>query len=317
MKDNLHCCIINNGRKVINKIDSKIPCQRKYDLFYRYINHSLKIDFKKTDKEYYKKSSAKNIVNIKIPNKYWVMWWQGEQDENIPQLVKNNIKNIKDIFGEKNVIVITKYNYNKYVNIPEEIKNKLKYGKISFTHWSDVIRFNLLNSKGGIWIDSTVMISPKFKEFIVRNKSNKFITICENSMDYHNISFSQWTTWFIGGVPHYDLFEYVCIFYDNYFKNHEKIIDYFLLDDVIAHYYQINSKFKNECKKNSKNWHPYYWIQNFTNKYNVEMEDKFNLNINYSIQKLTYKFDSKILEDHTCLAFHILNQTDYYERNSK
>lgn len=308
MKDNLQSHIINNGRKFINKIDSRVPCQWKYDLLYRYVNHSLKSDFKKTDKEYYKRLFTKKMANMQIPQKYWVMWWQGEQDKNIPQLVKNNIKNLKDILGEKNVTVITKYNYNKYTNISEEIKSKLKCGKISFTHWSDVIRFNLLNSKGGIWIDSTVIMSSKFKKFIRHNKNNQFITICEDSKDYHNISFSQWTTWFIGGIPHYDLFEYICIFYNNYFKNHEQIIDYFLLDDVIAHYYKINSEFKNECKKNSKNWHPYYWIQNFTNKYSDIMIKKFDSNINYSIQKLTYKFDSKILEDHTCLAFHILNQ---------
>lgn len=309
MKEELQRITIENSRKFLNKIDAKISGEWKYKCFYKFINHSLKYDFAVTDKMFYKETKkVRNIVSEKIPNKYWVMWWQGLDDIHTPLLIINNIRNLQKLFGEENVIIITKNNYEKYTNISDNMKSKLKNKKISFTHWSDIVRFNILNSRGGIWIDSTVVISPKFKEFIKSHQINKFITICENSMDYHNISFSQWTTWFIGGIPNYDLFEYVCIFYDNYFKIHDKIIDYFLLDDIIAHYYQKNLKFREDCKKNEGNWQPYYWIRNFQNKYSNVMEKKYNFNINYSIQKLTYKFDSNILADSESLAFHILNK---------
>lgn len=315
MKDKFTKFTTDNIRTIINRLEYRLPGDKKYRYFYKYINFCLKNDFDRVDKNL-NFTSNKQDTKL-IPYKFWVMWWQGLDDVHTPLIIKKNVKRLQELFGKENVVIITKDNFKNYTSVPNNIIKKLIDGKISFTHWSDIVRFNLLRENGGYWVDSTVMMSPKFKDFIVRNENNQFISVCENSMDYHNISFSQWTTWFIGGVPHYDLFEYICVFYNIYFKNHEEVVDYFLLDDVIAHYYQINSKFKNECKKNSKNWYPYYWIQNFTNKYNVEMEDKFNLNINYSIQKLTYKFDSKILEDHTCLAFHILNQTDYYERNSK
>lgn len=304
MKDKYQKNIINYTRKLIDKTDHKLPGRWKYDWLYRYTGKVLNADFKKADKIFIPTSLPK--TNVKIPYKFWIMWWQGINSNTIPTIVKKSIRNSQNVFGKKNVIIITKNNYKNYTNISDKLIDKLKKGKISFTAWSDIVRFNILSLHGGYWIDSTVMVSPIFNNFIQGKQNNSFITLNEKTPDYHNISFSKWTIWFIGGIAHYNLFEYINMFYNIYFDSHELIMDYFLTDDIIAHYYKIHSDFQKECKNFERNWQPYYWAQNFTKNYNREIISKFYDKLEYSVQKLTYKFPPEALKESNTLATYLI-----------
>lgn len=80
-------------------------------------------------------------------NTIWVFWWQGE--ENMPTIVKACYNSIKKNRGLYKVILLDQKNFYNYVNIPTYILNKLESGKISITHFSDILRFNLLAKYGG------------------------------------------------------------------------------------------------------------------------------------------------------------------------
>ena len=86
----------------------------------------------------------------------WVFWWQGM--ESMPPLIKACINNLKKKSGNRKVILLTKDNYSNYVNIPVNILNKVKKGQLTYTFFSDILRFNLLSKHGGIWIDATLYI---------------------------------------------------------------------------------------------------------------------------------------------------------------
>ena len=51
--------------------------------------------------------------------------------------------------------LITYENYSDYVELPDYVVEKHKNGTISRAHFSDVLRFSLLKTYGGMWIDST------------------------------------------------------------------------------------------------------------------------------------------------------------------
>ena len=94
----------------------------------------------------------------------WVFWWQGENVA--PELVKLCIKSIRLNAGNHPVHIITKDNYNEFTNIPDYIIRKLEDGKITLTHFSDILRMNLIAYNGGFWIDSTIFCSKKIEERI-------------------------------------------------------------------------------------------------------------------------------------------------------
>ena len=84
----------------------------------------------------------------------WVFWWQGL--ESAPARVKACVDSIKRNAANRDVIVITKDNVSKYTDLPDYVFRKLAEGKITLTHFSDILRFNLLKLHGGLWMDATL-----------------------------------------------------------------------------------------------------------------------------------------------------------------
>ena len=289
--------LLNKGLCKLEKIHS---LKFTYKILFKYIRFSLKKDLEKTNAEY---KIGINDANKKIPNKFWIMWWQGL--DKAPSLIRQNVKRLQYFFGEQNVFIITKENYQEYTNISKTIIDKFNNNNISFTSLSDIIRFNVLKNYGGFWIDSTVALSNKFVEYFKKETKGPFFSICNVNGNYHNISVSKWTIWFIGGVPNYDLFNYLDKFYEIYYTNHNKSIDYFLTDDVISYYYLKNLAFQNYCKKLSRTWYPYYFVSKFDKKFKQIYLSMFNNNIDYSVQKLTYKYSEDILRDKNSTLYHL------------
>ena len=88
-----------------------------------------------------------------LRDRIWVCWWQGL--ENAPALVQKCIASIQRNAGPYKVTVITEENYREFVSIPSWIQERSRAGKISLTHYSDILRTSLLAEHGGIWLDAT------------------------------------------------------------------------------------------------------------------------------------------------------------------
>lgn len=110
---------------------------------------------------YYRTILSDNHVK-EVRNRIWSCWWQGE--ENAPVLVRKCFESIRSriLNYEISMVIITKDNWNKYIEIPEYIFEKVKRGLISYTHLSDIIRIKLLKKYGGLWLDATIYCPHKF-----------------------------------------------------------------------------------------------------------------------------------------------------------
>lgn len=257
--------------------------QRYFNYVLQYLNSDL-VDALKTisnNKVHQKKDS-------KLLNHIYVMWWQGV--ESAPVLVQNNIARMQEIFGKDRVCIITEQNWKQYCNLSNTIMKKFAAGKISIAALSDIIRFNLLKNYGGLWIDSTVILNNNSASLLAQFNNRDFFTISNLDEDYHYISKSKWTAWFIGGRAGYPLFEFATAFYNKYFEKHDFLIDYYTIDDIIAYFYVNNNEFKNDISSISYKWNPYLWSQNMYNPYKKEYIEKFKHEDMYSIQKFTYKY---------------------------
>ena len=109
------------------------------------------------------KKYGKLLINFKIDNtlphlasrKVWIFWWQGM--ENAPHLVKRCYQSVRENLGDWDIVLITEKNYKEYVSFPESIIEKLGKGQITLTHFSDLLRLELLIQHGGLWLDATVL----------------------------------------------------------------------------------------------------------------------------------------------------------------
>lgn len=109
------------------------------------------------------------IINEAESSNYvWICWFQGE--ENAPDLVKACIASVRRTMPAKKIVVITENNIKDYINLPDFIIEKWQRGIINQAHFSDLLRLRLLNTYGGLWVDSTIYVSNEVDEDFWRQK---------------------------------------------------------------------------------------------------------------------------------------------------
>lgn len=175
-------------------------------------------------------NEAQTVVEGKIEHNtiqenapIWIFWWQGE--ESMPPIVKSCYKSILKNAEKHPVILITEDNVNKYVDIPAYIYQKVKNKEITFTHFSDILRENLLSQQGGIWMDATIYMTGPFDEEMY---TYEYYTIKGAFKEW------DWTGFFQASGKGNILAKTVSHLFDCYWKEHNRIITYLLIDSFFS-----------------------------------------------------------------------------------
>lgn len=219
--------------------------------------------------------------NLESSNNIYVFWYQGI--DGAPELVKKCIESVKKHF-KREVIIITKDNYKEYTDIDDSIIEKLNNGKITYTFFSDILRFNLLKNHGGLWLDATIFVSDDYEV------NNEFFTI-KNEMDSNKyVSKGRWTSYAIGGNKNNLLFHFMNDFFKEYLSKKDILIDYYLVDYAINFAYQNFKEVKDNIDSlTSNNINVYELIENINNEYSKD--DYKRIVKDTKLHKLSYKVD--------------------------
>lgn len=229
-----------------------------------------------------KKNSNKALKNSKI---IWVFWWQGKK--NMPSLVRACYNSLQENSSDGKVILITQKNYSKYTDISPEILTLLKNKKITLTHFSDILRFNLLKNYGGLWLDATIFVNkPITKKYF----QSLFTCSGYDDNNYFFVTKGNWCGFLIGGTKNNILFTFMDIFFKNYWKENTKIIDYFLIDYALNYAWEHNlGHFRDYTKDNLGKNNPFLF--DLAPKLNAKFEEKKwqEIQKNTEMYKLSYK----------------------------
>ncbi len=173
--------------------------------------------------------------------KIFYCWLQG-RDEMLP-LVRCCFNSLRMNAGDREICFIDEKNYSAYVDLPSRIVEKYKAGKISRTHFSDVIRFNLLEHYGGLWLDATMLVTEpldRHKGFWARTYfTQKYCNEKSNDNPYVKallcyVSYARWASFLhSSSVKHHPLFAFLSEFYREYWRDFDELIDYVLIDFII------------------------------------------------------------------------------------
>ena len=210
-----------------------------------------------------------------------------------PLLVKKCIDNMKKQAGSHNVIVLDENNMLDYASIPDYIVKKYKDGIITKQNFSDILRFALLSQHDGAWIDSTIWLTKALAEELF----NMDVYSIKNSKgNKYNIANRRWTAYFWICKQNSYFAEKVFQFFCEYWKDNSTLIDYFLIDHIIAFLYDNDKKIKNmldEIPEN--NIHVTDLQKELLQPYDEEKLNK--LKENTSIFKLSWKEDYSALPE--------------------
>lgn len=172
----------------------------------------------------------------------WTLWWQGMNQA--PEIVKACLKSQQDnmVSDGFQYTIITKDNWNQYIALPVHIMEKVENGKITLTHFSDIIRAELLKQYGGVWIDATVFCN---KRIDLEPVSQIYTAKC--SPTPKSLTLGRWAGFLIGDKKGSKLFSFMSDAFALYWEKYDSLVAYLLIDYIIAiaykHFPEVKAEF--------------------------------------------------------------------------
>lgn len=181
-----------------------------------------------------------NSLTRKQSSKIWFFWWQGL--ESAPELVSRCYQSVKENLIGWDLILITKCNYNDYVSFPEHIVQKMNDGTITLTHFSDLLRLELLITHGGLWLDATVLCTSGNIPKSILNSDLFVFQAQKPGADGHATIMSSWCIY--AKTNNKILMATRELLY-KYWEKNTKMDDYFLLHQffsIVCQHYPEDAK---------------------------------------------------------------------------
>ena len=153
----------------------------------------------------------------------WSLWLQGA--ESAPDLVKTCWDSMRVHAPERNLVLLDLKNLHDYVEIPGYIMDKWERGEFSATHFSDIVRTELLCSRGGLWLDSTVLLTGGLPSYISDASLFVYKQLClEGGGDCPTVA----SSWLISGKTNQHIMLLTRELLWSYWRDHDECLDYFL-----------------------------------------------------------------------------------------
>lgn len=233
-------------------------------------------------------------------NKVWVCWLQGM--DNAPVLVQRCFRSLQEHLTDREIILLTEENYREYVTFPDYIQQKIDSGIITRTHFSDLLRLELLLAYGGTWIDATVFCSGKEIPGYMLDSDLFLFQTLKPGLDGHSTGIS---SWFMTGCTNHPILELSRQLLYRYWQKRNSMVDYFLLHD----FFQLAIEaYPEEWKKVTPfpNSVPHILLLRLFEEYDEGMWTAVTRQTPF--HKLSYKFDETNAQRPDTYYRHVLEQ---------
>jgi hypothetical protein len=160
-------------------------------------------------------------ITVETPETIW-QFWDNPTGRTTPPIVKASLESVIRFKGNFDCKVLNKATFENYSDLPGYVLDKLNKGYIDYTHFSDLLRLNLLKNHGGIWLDATAYMTDFLPDYIIKED---FFVLLADKLSHFPYSFMQ--NCFIRakkGSFLCDAWYEMCI---EYWKSEKKISDYF------------------------------------------------------------------------------------------
>ncbi|MDK9681670.1 capsular polysaccharide synthesis protein [Lactiplantibacillus argentoratensis] len=204
---------------------------RIYTVRYDTLKDRISDQFAEVEDQYFSRQEREeDSLKIGKDAPIWMFWWQGI-DTNTPKAVIDCLQSINTHKSAHVVHVISKNNIHDYLNLPKFYTDLLNGGKMSFTHFSDIIRFELLAQYGGIWLDATIMLTSDLPSIA---EESQFYTIHHGQFSDWHVSLGKWSTFCIASGKGNPMMAHMRDMNRAYWQKYDYSVCYLLIDCFIA-----------------------------------------------------------------------------------
>ena len=198
------------------------------------------------------KEYAKIVSFVKKP--IWVCWFQGR--DNLPEICRVCVEQIERIAPEDSCVVfLTKDNFKQYLIMPDYIIEKFENGTISSPNFSDLLRYGLLSTYGGMWIDAAILVTGDVLNKAL-NSDIYSVRFYEGNEKLLDASRGLWIGGFWAGTDRMITFKYCYEALQHLWSKHNIAIEYLACDYILwSGYSQVDQMTKeiDSISVNNKN----------------------------------------------------------------
>jgi len=208
---------------------------------------------------------------------FWC-WLQGI--EKAPKLYLSNLNSLIMNCKGFNIIIINETNMFNYIKFPNYIIEKYQKGYITPTHFSDLLRLELLIKYGGTWSDASVLITDYTKDYFMKD-----LFFFQERNNFGCVG----SSWFITSEKGSPILR----------TTRDLLYEYWRISYSLYNYFTFHLFFKMSCEKypqDLKNIQyisniPPHWLQSILGE--TFSQAKYNMIINkISIHKLTIRLSN-------------------------
>lgn len=171
----------------------------------------------------------KHDFGDKIP--VFMCWFQGK--DAMPEWCRACYENLLRIAPPNTEVVFLTYeNYQSFVDIPEVVTKKYQEGKMCAANYSDMVRYMLLATYGGCWIDAAIYLNDGVFQTALAHElyTPRFY---REGHPLEDASRGRW----VGGVwfskTNHILFSYVTESLMELWNKHDRALEYLACDYII------------------------------------------------------------------------------------
>lgn len=211
----------------------------------------------------------------------WQYWHSGY--DKAPKIIQQCFDSVAKWTHGRERILITDETLADYVNLPQCFIDKRE--NMGATHFSDILRVNLLKDHGGTWVDASVFMSGAVNELT----SLPYFSFSRNNDPF------LLSSWFMHSSRGHIIPDALAGMLAAYWENQEILRDYFAFHYLFEVAVTTNSKFRSAWLNTPVKWADTpHWLQlNFYRK--PDRDALREAMTNTSVHKLSYKFDAPTL----------------------
>lgn len=159
----------------------------------------------------------------------WSYWHQGK--ENAPELIQKCFQSVEKFEGKsgnnRKIHILSFDTIKDYVELPQIYYDLVNSGKMPIALFSDILRLYLLTRYGGVWIDSTIMLTDKIPRDII---DSSFCVARKNpEKDYQE---NKMSCYFIRADKNSPNLNAIKGSLENYWAKNNFVINYFMFEHI-------------------------------------------------------------------------------------
>lgn len=115
------------------------------------------------------------VITVERPEMIW-QFWDNPLGRTTPGIVTSSLESVSKFKGNFEHKILDISTFEQYSDLPGFVLDKFKKGQISYIHFSDLLRLNLLKNHGGVWMDATAYMTDAVPKFILEEEFFVFLT---------------------------------------------------------------------------------------------------------------------------------------------